>query len=436
MGVSVPVQQSAPPLTYRMYDLRSGAYLGQLPLSGVTFGSQLLVTGSSGTCSGTIDIASQAVQNLAPIAITEPARTALMVDYNGALVWGGIIWPRDYKFDKTGRVLTVTATELWSYFQQRVQATDYSSPPYSGLTGLSTVMPIWDATATDALGIYDAVLIAWQIISDALSAVAYGNILGGLGVAANSFTTAAGYLASGTATPFGDYLSQNYPYASLQYVNNIVTMLAQNGYGVGFDYAVDVAYSAGPGSVPVGTVNLSYPRRGRTYAQNGLVLNCNAAIDYDPPEDGTQTGNTIYEQGSSGSLLVGQNFYPLQDGYPILEQIVSRANIQSANMLNVLAQLVQSDLFQRSYPVVTPSITLDLFSSSCPLGEFIVGDDARWIIPTVTGDGTVFDPRFPNGLDQEWRITGYTATVADEGQSTIQFNLALPPAPTAQEPAI
>lgn len=422
------------PFTYLLYDLRTGAYKGRLPLNGVTFGSQLL---NPGTFSGTLDIASAAVQNLGPVSITAPARTALMVDYNGALIWGGIIWPRSYSYDSGKRELQLTATELWSYIQQsRVQATDYSAPPFSGLTGPITKMAIWDASNTDNIGVYDPVLIAWQLISDALTQVTNGNILGGLGIAANSYTSASSYLSSGTQTPQADYLSVNYPLASIQQLGSIVNMIASNGVGVGFDYAIDVAYSAGPGSPPVGTVNLSYPRRGRTYAQNQLVLNCGNAISYEIPEDGTQAANTVYEQGASGSLVVSQNINPLNAGYPVLEAIKSRANIQSANLLNVLTALGVSDLAQFSFPVTTPTVTMDLFSSSVPLGNFIVGDNVRWLIPATDGMGDMFDPRVPTGLDAEWRITGYTATVADDGQSKIQFTLTTPPVVVATGPAV
>src|SRR5665213_2572735 len=110
------------PLTYILFDLATGAYKGRLPLNGVTFGSQIL---TPGTCTGSLDLASPAIQNLGPLAITAPARTVLAVDYMGALIWGGIIWPRNYDFDSTDRKLQLTATELWSYFQQRQQATDY-----------------------------------------------------------------------------------------------------------------------------------------------------------------------------------------------------------------------------------------------------------------------------------------------------------------------
>lgn len=425
------------PLTYVSYDLLTGAYLGRIPLTGVSFGSQLL---NPGSFTGTIDLGDPAIQALGPLDLTAPARTCICVDYMGALVWGGVIWPRDYRFESATRKLTVTATELWSYpGSMRVQATDYSAPPFSGITGPSVEMAIWDASSSfsDTTNVWDPVLIAWQILSDLLTQVSQGNILGGVSIAANSYTSPSAYLASGTNTPQGNYLSINYPYASLQQAGTMINQLASNGYGTGFDYAIDIAYSGGTGSPPVATLNLSYPRRGRTYAQNQLVLNCGQAISYDVPEDGTQVGNVVYEQGSSGSLNVSVNAQALGGGYPVLEEIKSRSNITSANMLNVLAQLGVADLAIGSYPVATPTVTTDLFSGPIPLGQFVVGDDCRWLIPATDGLGNVYDPRFPNGYDiSTWRIIGYQAAVNDSGQSTLVLTLSLSPGFAIEGPAL
>jgi hypothetical protein len=374
----MPVFTGAPtdpavPLTYKCFDLYTGAYKATLSLNGVTFGSNLL-PGSPGQFSGTIDLSDPRVQALGPLEATSPATTMIVADYLGSIAGGTgwILWPRNYEFDNTSRKLTVTGTECWSAFQHRGQATDYSSPPYSGLDypGYQK-MQIWDATLTDATGVYDPVLIAWQVIADALNRVSYGNLLGNVGIAANSYTSPSAYLASGTNTPAGDYLAVSYPYASLQMLDTLVTQIAQNGLGVGFDYGFDIAYGAN--YAIIGTVNLSYPTRGRTYAQNNLVVNTGNAISYTLPEDGSQSANTVYEQGISGSLVVSQNLNPLEGGYPLLEAIKSRANIQSANVLQVLTSLGFSDLVVGSYPVTTPTVTMDLFSGSLQIGTYIAG---------------------------------------------------------------
>ena len=75
---------SAPALTYLSFDLATGKYLGRLPFTNVTFGSQLL---TPGTFSGTLDFASQAIQNLGPLSATAPARTVIAIDYMGALIF-------------------------------------------------------------------------------------------------------------------------------------------------------------------------------------------------------------------------------------------------------------------------------------------------------------------------------------------------------------
>lgn len=425
------------PFTYCCYDLLTGAYKGQIPLTQVNFGSQVL---TPGTFSGQIDIASTAMQLLGPTALTSPARTALLVDYLGSFVWGGIIWPRNYQWDSTHRTFTVNATELWSYFNSRAQATDYSAPPTSGITGPNSEMAIWDATLTavqdGGLGVFDPMLIAWQMLYDALYLVPNGNPLG-MGIAANGYTTVANYLASGTNTPYndvdgGNYISVSYPYQSIQMLAMLINQIATNGFLTGFDYAVDVAGSAG-GPVTA-TVNLSYPRRGRLYSENGLVLDQARAISMQLPEDGTQAGDTMYEQGSSGALSVSQNIDPLSSGYPVLEQLKSRANITSANIMNVLEQLGAADLEQFSYPPATPVVTCDALSGPITVGQFVVGDDCRWFVPATDGAGNVFDPRLPDGLDTEARITGYQVTVGDEGQSTCAFTLSEPPAAAPTSP--
>lgn len=434
-SISLPSQTN--PFTYCCYDLLTGAYKGQLPLTQVNFGSQVL---TPGTFSGQLDIASTAMQLLGPTALTSPARTALLVDYLGSFVWGGIIWPRNYQWDSTHRTFTINATELWSYFNSRAQATDYSAPPTSGITGPNTNMAIWDATLTavgdGGLGVFDPMLIAWQMLYDALYLVPNGNPLN-MGIAANGYATPAAYLASDTATPYnatdgGNYISVSYPYQSIQMLAMLINQIATNGFLTGFDYAVDVAGSAG-GPVTA-TVNLSYPRRGRLYSENRLVLDQARAISMQLPEDGTQAGDTMYEQGSSGALSVSQNIDPLSSGYPVLEQLKSRANITSANIMNVLEQLGAADLEQFSYPPATPVVTCDALSGPITVGQFVVGDDCRWFVPATDGAGNVFDPRFPAGLDTEARINGYSITVGDEGQSTVAFTLGEPPAAAPTSP--
>jgi hypothetical protein len=418
-----------------MVDLRSGSVKGEVPFANVSFSKTLNGVSSF---SGTLNLADPGLVGVDPIDATLPGRSALFVDYNGSLVWGGIVWPREYTHQAQTQSLTVTASDIWSYFTNRVQATDYSAPPYSGITGTGSPMAIWDATSSGST--WDPVLIAWQVVADAIAAyspspyqpaaTSYGNILGGLAIAANGNNTAASYIASGTNTPASSYVNATYPYSTLQTVDTIVKQLAGLGLGVGFDFGIDVAYSAGAFSVPVATLNFSYPRRGRTFAQNNLMVDLSTAISYSFPEDGTQIGNVIYETGGSGAIGVTQNINPLLQGYPILERVISRSNITSSNVLNLLSQLGISDAYLYSYAPVVPQFTVDLFGDNPHIGNFIEGDDLRVYLPATDTQGQVWDPRFPYGIDQEWRITQWTAKVTDSGQSTLTCVLNQPPVGT------
>lgn len=410
------------------YDFLTATFLGTLPFAGVTWSQQL---NGAGTFSGTLNMADPRVQAMDPALLTAPGRTMLMVDYGGSLVWGG--WTLTARpFTRSTRILNYTASELESYFTRRIQATDYSSPPFSGITGPSNPMPIWGAAYTGTFPAetgWDPMLIACQVITDALGyldavPILNGNPAGGMQIKLNGTSLSAGlptaYLASGTNTPQADYISINYPYTSFQTVDSIVSQLAGLGFGVGFDYGVDVAFSNGPGSAPMATINLNYPRRGRTFANNNVVVQvAGSARDYTVTPDASSSANTLYETGGSGAVVISQNLNPLEQGYAVLEQTVSRSQIQSANVIAILSALGEGDLYVYSYPMVTFSVKVPLFGNNPQFGQFTVGDDCRLLIDP--------DEMFPNGLDGEWRITGYQVDLPDEGDPTMTLTLSPPP---------
>jgi hypothetical protein len=414
------------------YDLLTGRLMGEVPLRSVTFGQQL---NTAGQLTGTLDLQDPRVQAMFPLQSTIPNRTFLVVDYGGFILWGGVVMSRKWKVDASGqnttRALEIQCTELWCYFQQRVQATDYSSPPFSGITGEGT-MALWTKTP------WDASLIACQIVEDAIGYTdgltqPYGNPLGGMGVMLNGEIPSA----SKPAAPPGGYVAVSYPFPSMQTVDTIVNQLAQLGLGVGFDHGIDVAYSSGSASPPIATFNVSYPRRGRTTAQSNLMIDLATARSYEFPEDGTQTANQIYEVGGSGAISVSENVFPLQQGYPIWERVISRANIQSQNIVSILAQSGYSDLAIYSYAPVAPTVTIGAFDQNLPLGSFIVGDDVQLVAQTLTSDGKEpWDPRLPAGLQQTWRIVSYSVTVADDGDSVVKLSLSQPPNTEALTPAV
>ena len=413
------------PFQYFSYDFKTGLFTGQVPLRTVKFGQQL---NTAGTLNGFIDMTDPRVLLTDPIASTIPNKSFIVADYKGAVAGGGVVLPRKWNVEgspsASTRSLEVQCSETWAYFQQRVQATDYSAPPYSGITG-KVAMPYWTATP------WDASLIVCQIIADALS-VPYGNPLGGLGLLLNGVTPSG----AAPAAPVEDYVAVSYPYTSLQTVDTIVQQLCQLGLGVAPDIGIDLAYSAGQCSPLVGTVNVSYPRRGRTYAENNLMIDLTTARGYSFPEDGSQTANQVYEMGGSGAINVDLNEPALEAGYVLWERVISRATIQSQHILQLLQQIGTSDLALYSYAPVAPTVKLAVNDPNLPLGSFIVGDDVRVVMPVLAPDGYPFDTRFPGGMDLEWRIVAYTVNVADQGDALLELTLAQPPYLEALHPTI
>jgi hypothetical protein len=422
------------PFSYYSFDFLTGAFQGQVPLRTVTFSKQL---NTAGTLAGTLDLSDLRVQETYPLQSTIPNRSFIVVDYGGAALWGGVVMTRKPKTESssssTTGTLEVSCSETWAWFQHRVQATDYSSPPYSGISGEAS-MSLWTGTP------WDASLIGCQILEDVLgyadgATVPHGNPLGGLAVLLNGETPSA----SKPAAPATDYVAVNYPYPSMQLVDTIISQLAQLGLGVGFDYAVDIAYGSGDPLRPVGVVNLSYPRRGRTVAQGNLMVDITTARGYEFPEDGSEIANRVYELGGSGAISVSENEFTQEQGYALWERVVSRANIQSQNITEILTQTGFSDLAIYSYPPVTPSITIAVNDPNLPLGSYIEGDDVLVVVPTTIERGgkvVTFDSRFPAGLKQEYRITGYSVEPKDEGDATVKLSLAPPPYTQAIAPTI
>lgn len=397
-------------ITYLAYDLMSGSMIDELPLTGVKWSQRL---NAAGTFEGKLQLSDPRVQRLDWRDATRPARTALYVDVGGSLVWGGIIWARDY--DATSRVLTVRGSEFWSYFASRVQARDYTSPP-----GTSN----WPTNPADPL------LVAAQLVLDAVAVP--GSALAGLNVSYNGYGSASAYLASSTAVPQANYVSPSYPMSQLQTIDSMVSMLAMMAYGFGFDYAIDVAYSGGPGSQPVRTLTLSYPRRGRSASQTDFVVDVSGAVlQWSYTEDGTKAANRVWETatGSGGQATDASWSQATSAGYPLLEAIDSNSNLTTVSGSApgpLLSALADAALARAAYPPAGLTVTVDMFGDPL-VGDYLCGDDIRVVVPAQTAVGSVYDERFPNGSDSYWRIVAIDVTVPEQGIATARLTCDMPP---------
>jgi hypothetical protein len=322
-------------IEYLMYNSLFGAYIESLPYKGVTFGGGPVNT--AGSFSGQLAIQDPGVAKKNWQNSTKPNWNTLIIDIDGEIVWGGVVSGRKPSYSEQGFTLEIDATEGWGWFNYWVQATDYSSPPYSGITGPNNPngMPIWNkpwihdhsvgSTYINAeYGyqpyVWDPMLMAAQMIADKYTAEPNNGIWGGSldiycnGVRVCDFTqdwsthnfcpwdtgdhglayvestafpgaTDSGWVVTNAEMEAGvkinpdNYISITFPYTSLQLMNNTLSQLTALGWGIGFDAAVDFSYTAGKYSPIQATVNLSYPRRGApiVLGESGpinLVTNC------------------------------------------------------------------------------------------------------------------------------------------------------------------
>lgn len=379
------VQQT---FTYLLYDLVTNVKLAEIPFADVMFSG---ILNGTGTFSASLNLASPKVKGAlsnyggSTNSPLQPARTAIYVDLNGELVWGGILWTVAY--DGATQIATVAGQDFWSYFQSR--------------------RINWNATYSGV----DQFAIFRSLIDTAQSEPG-----GNIGINTGSATC-------------GVRVSIAWDSSQLIAINQAVTSLTQQTGTRGFDFAIDVAYDFSSGvGVPAKYLTLSYPRRGRSAGRNGLLFDSGSAWadGYKWPADGAGMANVLYGIGAGsgpataangGGLRSAQAYTPaITAGYPLLEGSMNRSDITDQATLD---NLTITRLAAVSFPIVLPSMVFDLAMPDPQFGSYVVGDDAEVRIPP--------DEWFPAGHDEYWRVAGYQVKPGNEGVGTVALSFTAPP---------
>jgi hypothetical protein len=359
---------------YLTYSARTGAYLDELPLSGLRYTERL---NDIGELSANLDLSARTASGRsladAYVSASAPRRTRLFVERDGVLVWSGIIWRRRRALGSDG-VVQLQALDDFSYFARRKLTVSRS---YTGVDQL--------AVARD--------LISW----------AQSQPAGDVRIELRSETS--GVLLTRTPIAWG------YEYRNIA---DLLTELAAADNG--FDFAFRPAYdSLGH---PTVTLELYYPRRGRTATSSNLVF-FNASnsggnlIDWDLDESGLDSATSVYGigagEGESMVQAVATRTELLDAGYPMTEAVASYKTITDGA---TLVGLTIADVAGRSADQRTWSIVVDPDDISVPFGTWTVGDDARVVIDD--------DPLFPSngsqpGLETTLRIIEQSVSVSDDG---------------------
>jgi hypothetical protein len=295
-----------------------------------------------------------------------PERTALFVERDGVVVWGGIIWTR--RRGKS-RPAEIAGAGFWSFFRRVNLRTNVGY------------------TAIDQLAIFRNLITLAQSSPGADIGVTVG-------------AEVSGVLRDRT------YLAYEAPVAA-----DAAEQLA--AVDNGFDFAIEVA--AGPTKQLV----LSYPRRGRSLsATNVAFVDGKNLLSYEVVEDGTRSARVVYALGAGdGDRMFNstQSRTDLLDaGFPATNYVASFKNV------TVQATLDGHALAEVNARAVTPefwTLQVDPDDPDGGFGSFTIGDDAIVEI----GD----DDNFPRQSDGSpgfrgyRRIIGWDMTVADSGTETL-----------------
>jgi hypothetical protein len=361
---------------YLFADLRTNDILAELPLTGVSF-TQVL--NSAGSFQGTILGSDARELGYDITSSTEPARTAVYVDRDGVLIWGGVIWLRTW--DSDTQHFTFQAREFMSYFERR------------------------RITDTYVYENEDQLFVAQDLINIA-QAVTGGDI--GVVVPTN---------VSGI-----DVTRIYFDYERKDFAGAIKDLSNQQD---GFDVNIDVAYDIN--LEPRKYLRTDYPQRGITYnAANpdAIVFEFPGNIvTYEWPDDGAQVANTMYGIGpnSNEGKLLATAVSPTNQiaaGWPLLEDTVSYTDQYDPTLLY---QQTLGEVTARQVSVVTPKIVIPAYVEPV-LGSYKTGDECLLRIT---------DDRFPNdgsgyGLAEVYRIVAISVEPGENGPERVTLTLTPP----------
>jgi hypothetical protein len=353
---------------YLLADVITNQILAELSLTNVNFTQQL---NTSGTFTGDLLLSGVDSAGLNVLNSTIPGRCAIYVDRSGVLVWGGIVWQREY--DSLSQHLKISAREFESYFERR------------------------RITSTLSYTNVDQLTVAQSLIQAAQS-VPYGNI----GVVIPSSTS-------------GVLISQTYYSYEFKTYFNALSDLSKNNNG--FDFNITVAYD-GDGN-PTKTLQLGYPRLGNAYSATSatvptFILPAGNIVQYNYKEDGTKAVNTVYATGAGsneGKLIsTGVDATKTASGWPLLEDSTNYSNITDATLLLGLAN---GQVLSASYPPQTLQIVAPPYVDPI-FGTYNIGDQARVVIT---------DPFYPTEFDGNFRIIGFNVTPGENAAERVTLTL-------------
>ena len=386
--------------------------IAELPLTAVSFDTQL---NSIGSFTGEMLLSGMDAAKLNIFNGTNPGQTCLYVDYGGQIIWGGVIWMREY--DSTTQILRITGQEMLSYFKRR-KITPLNTTYYN--TG--------GVTPTSITYSSDICSIANDLIVNYAQSVTFpnqgGTVKGNIGLQASS--TTSGYTVSRT---YFDYELKEV-YQAVKDLSDGLDSSSGNPY---FDFLINYTYDSS--GRPVKHFSMLIPSSASVTAVFQFPGNL---IEYVYNQDATNTVNALWGLGYGKNAnkiialaLDNQTSYDptgsinaTSGNAAILEDTASFIDIADQNLLGATNTGQLNARTGITHPTVNkPTITApEVIQVVLPpyvdpyLGTFKVGDYARLVI---------IDDLFPSGYDyNNWRIGSISVEPGEDKESRVTISLS------------
>jgi hypothetical protein len=306
---------------------------------------------------------------------TRPRSTAVYIERDGQITWGGFIWRRGYASARKQYLLE--GAQYWSIFHRRM------------------ITDTWTWLQQDQTSVIVADLIEY----------AQSKTGGALGVMIEA-------PASGRLRDETHWFYEN------KYVGNVIEQMTDNLDG--FDFALIVGYD--PNGDITHRFETYYPRRGRPFSQTSHTFEYGKnLIDFGWPEEGTASANSLHLVGAgegTSMLRASATDAGQLSAVPLLETGLMFKDITVQQTLNDRA----AALLGVRKDAVTLPLLIVRGGGDPPLGGYICGDEVRCRVPAGV------EPRFPDGYDGVHRIGAIRVSVPDNhGDETVTI--------TAMEPA-
>ena len=339
---------------YRFYtaDLLTGNVLGDIQLQAVNASMQL---SNAGELTGSFPLGQP--EDAYRLSITPPGRTAIYVERNTELIWGGIIWNRDRT--KTGRAIDLVCSTFDSFFEHTVLELNYVKQAVEQVTCFTSLVSKVNAQAGSNIG-----------------------------------------LTCPSITATGIKRTILLPAYEFHFAQEVIDQLMDADDGL--EYTVEVANTGTP-EHPSKTIKLA-TTGALNVGQNIYVDSPGNVIDYTWPENATQGGNKFAGRGGGNgnkaptAVVVDQG--SLDAGYPSLWSVSNYPDVVDAKLVKAKTK---RKVVTDSVPVCTPPIAVR--------GDVMAGN---WQKLGATINFSINDVCFPSGIASTRRMYGWSMTFQDE----------------------